>query len=152
MKSLLLLPLTVVLIACKTSATANNQQPSEQESFLVEAIQNTPYSAVVKHIRVDVLPSDQPDFTEQHIYYAQVLETFRGEELSTINYSMFVEEGEDTIIDQNPVIVTLCKDDEGFYWPGTGAQFEGTTALISLAKKHSVRKTESNQTHFSHCN
>ncbi|MFC3152258.1 hypothetical protein ACFOEK_14580 [Litoribrevibacter euphylliae] len=151
MKSLLLLSLTLFLIACKTSATANNQEYSEQESFLIEAIQNTSYSAVIKHTRVEVIPSNDQDFPEQHIYYAKVIETLNGKELTTLSYSMFVEEGEDAVIDQSPIIVTLCKNGEGFYWPGTGAQFESTPALINLAKKN-VTRVKSHPEQGSHCN
>ena len=149
MRTILLLTLTTFLIACNSTISAKEPHLTEQESFLIESVQNTPYSAVIKHLDVKVIPSDYPkEF--QHVYNAKVLKTLKGETLETISYSMLVETEEEPVLEKNPILITLCKDQEGYYWPGTGAQFQNTRSHLELAEKAAALVYDSTK-QYSHC-
>ncbi|EGQ8024392.1 hypothetical protein [Vibrio vulnificus] len=122
----------------------------EQKDFLSTAILGTPYSAVVKHTDVKVLNSNALEFDTKHVYTAEVINTIRGHEQGAITYTMFVEYGEDAVLDTSPVIITLCVDDSGYYWPGVGAQFYVSEPLVQYAEKI-VKSVDINQSYFSHC-
>jgi hypothetical protein len=111
--------------------------PDEGESLLLEnlanALRDTPFSAVVQHLRVDVVPlgSDEVKF----VYQVRVLENIRGPKLKKLTYYSIAEKGEDPNSATEPVILTLCKDKEGYYWPGTGAQFPRTKNTSAVVDK-----------------
>lgn len=116
----------------------------EEKPALIQALENaisdTPYSALIQHISVDVI--SVPDFNpnddyveEKHIYHAKVLGTYRGQKLKNINYTMFVEKGEAAFINKEPFVVILCVNNEGFYWPGTGSSFPATDEILKAAKR-----------------
>jgi len=151
MKKWLFIPIRIMLVACQTSTvkSANAELVDSQKQFLSEAVLKTPYSAVVKHTRVEVVELPEDKFSRKHIFYADVIETIRGQELQSISYTMLVERGEDAILDTEPVIITLCKGD-GYYWPGTGAQFSANKSLLKVANQN-VKTVDSNQVYFSDC-
>ncbi len=115
------------------------------------AITGTPYSALVIHTKVEITAlsarSKNPKKTdpkkaavadsdeERHVYYARVLETFKGKAYSTIRYEMTVEKGEGATLDSKPQLLTLCQGPRGFYWPGTGANFPADTDFITEARR-----------------
>lgn len=152
MRMYVFLSACAVLIACQASAVSrlSQEQLAGQRAFLSEAIVATPYSAVVKHTRVEVIDMADGEFSSKHIFYADVIETIRGEERSNVHYTMFVEHDEEVILDNAPVILTLCIDDGEYYWPGVGAQFHVNQPLIQLAKSSALR-TDTSQSHFEHC-
>ena len=95
---------------------------------LIASIENTPYLALVEHIDVKVIQRLDIDTTDDYseetqVYTVKVLKTFRGEKLSNLEYRMIVETGESVNLPKEPVIIALCKNEEGFYWPGVGSQF-----------------------------
>jgi hypothetical protein len=100
---------------------------------LANALRDTPFSAVVQRLRVDVIPleSDEVKF----VYQVRVIESIRGPKLKKLTYYSFAEKGEDPNSTTEPVILTLCNDHEGFYWPGTGAQFALTKDTRALVDK-----------------
>jgi hypothetical protein len=66
------------------------------------------------------LESDEVKF----VYQVRVIENIRGPKLKKLTYYSIAEKGEDpSSTTPERVILTLCKNHEGFYWPGTGAQF-----------------------------
>lgn len=97
------------------------------------ALRDTPFSAVVQHLRVDVVPlgSDEVKF----VYQVRVLENIRGPKLKNLTYYSVAEQGEDPGLTKEPVILTLCKGKEGYYWPGTGAEFPQTQGARALVEK-----------------
>jgi hypothetical protein len=121
--------------------------------FLGRAVAGTPYSALVVHTKVKVVPipdrstkskkaiAEEPGVAEdpgeeRHVYYARVLETFKGKAYATIRYEMVVEKGEETSLNPKPQVLTLCKERGNFYWPGVGASFPGDDAeVISVARR-----------------
>jgi len=135
----------ILLLACQTSTVTNlsKDEIDSQKQFLSQAVMETPYSAVVKHTRVEVVELPEDKFNSKHIFYADVIDTIRGQVLENISYTMLVERGEEAILDIEPVIITLCKDD-GYYWPGTGAQFSANKLLLKIAKQN-VKTTDTNQ-------
>jgi hypothetical protein len=120
-----------------TPASVSEPSPDEGESLLLEnlanALRDTPFSAVVQHLRVDVVPlgSDEVKF----VYQVRVLENIRGPKLKKLTYYSIAEKGEDPNSATEPVILTLCKDKEGYYWPGTGAQFPRTKNTSAVVDK-----------------
>ncbi len=70
----------------------------EELTFIMQTmkdvISTTPYSALILHTGVDVISVLDDKSVEKHIYHARVLETYRGQELENISYTMFVEKGD----------------------------------------------------------
>ncbi len=140
-------------------STASDEAASRASmlEFLERAVAGTPYSALVVHYKVEIVPLPNPsakakktepkkavgkgrgedlEEEERHIYYARVLETFKGKAYTTIRYEMVVEKGEDNSLNSKPQVLTLCKEPSGFYWPGVGASFPGDDAeVISVARR-----------------
>ncbi len=152
MKNYVFLPIYASLIACQSFASESGDQErlSMQKEFLLEAIESTPYSAVIKHTGVEVFDVADNKFASKHVYSADVIETIRGEKRSNIRYAMLVEHGEEATMDSYPVIISLCKRNGDYYWPGVGAQFGVNELLVKLAEDH-ASKVDNQQSHFAHC-
>jgi hypothetical protein len=109
------------------SAIAQSVVSSELNGF-IQAIENVHYLAKIKFTKVEVTVQD--DGLEKQVYFADVLDTYKGESHKNINYEMLVEQGEDVIFNSTPVYVALCLDSAGnYYWPGTGSEFKPSTVI-----------------------
>jgi hypothetical protein len=114
-------------VAAENMVTATSMTDIELNGFK-EAIKHVHYLAKVKLIKVEIISED--DETDKHIYSADVIETYRGTAQKQISYEMFVEKGEEALVDNTPVYIVLCKDNQGtYYWPGTGSQFSSSDAI-----------------------
>lgn len=114
-------------VAAENIVTATNETDMELNGFK-EAIKHVHYLAKVKLTNVEIISED--DETDKHIFSANVIETYRGTVQKQINYEMFVEKGEEALVDNIPVYIALCKDNHGtYYWPGTGSQFSSSDAI-----------------------
>lgn len=125
----------------------NQAQIEAISPYLLSAVAETPYSAVIRHTDAKVIEGTDGS---QHLYYAEVTDTIRGEHRDRIHYAMSAEPDEALSLDDAEVLITLCINDDGFYWPGTGAQFPAHEQLIQRAKNH-VLSASTNQSHFSQC-
>ncbi|MCT7359937.1 hypothetical protein [Thalassolituus pacificus] len=125
----------------------NQAQIEAISPYLLSAVAETPYSAVIRHTEAKVIEGTDGS---QHLYYAEVTDTIRGEHRDRIHYVMSAEPDEALSLDDAEVLITLCINDDGFYWPGTGAQFPAHEQLIQRAKNH-VLNASTNQPHFSQC-
>ena len=159
-KIIIILILELLLFqACNVKHTDISDQ-SHQETFdmmkgLEFAIKEAPYCALIQYTGVNVVPfpDDEPEGTDQsippdvavaakdekQIYHARVLETFRGQHLEKISYVLICEKGEyasehASIVGKKSV-VTLCLDNEGFWYPGTGSKFPATEEIIKAARR-----------------
>lgn len=130
--------LIAVLMVLSNQACAN--QVNNQRDFLAQSILNTPFTAVVSHTQVIKLTSN-PDDGDVYVLNAEVLEPISGKAQKKISYRIFVEFGEDIILNKEPVIISLCEDNGDYYWPGVGAEFPATAELLKVA--HQVAKTKS---------
>ncbi|WP_444931649.1 hypothetical protein ACJJIF_07740 [Microbulbifer sp. SSSA002] len=119
---------------------ACSDHPNAQQEFLSESILNTPFTAVIQHTRVIKL-SSYPGVGDTYQLSADVLEAIKGVHQNQITYRLIVEVGEDVILDAKPVIISLCQDNGGYYWPGVGAEFPASKKLIKIA--HKVAKENS---------
>jgi hypothetical protein len=97
---------------------------------LKRAVRETPFSAVVQHLRVDVLPLSAEE--EKHVYQVRVIQRIRGVAPKRLSYFMVTERGERPSLSKEPVILTLCKNADGFYWPGVGAKFPKTDQTLAV--------------------
>jgi len=100
---------------------------------LTNALKDTPFSAVVQYVRKDVTPLEDDEV--KVTYQVRVLEPIRGPKLEKLSYFAIVEKGEDTSFEKRPVILTLCEGKQGYYWPGTGAEFPRTKSSRALVAK-----------------
>lgn len=125
----------------------NQAQIEAISPYLLSAVAETPYSAVIRHTDAKVIEGTDGS---QHLFYAEVINTIRGEHRDRIHYAMSAEPDEALSLDDAEVLITLCINDDGFYWPGTGAQFPAHEQLIQRAKNH-VLSASTNQSHFSQC-
>ena len=134
--------------AASVQNAASSQAPTDAREYYMEALERaiaeTPYTALIVHTRVDIHPLPPTTRSpaawdaatdERQVYYARVLQTFRGKPLAHIRYELVAERGEGAHIDSKPQIITLCSGPRGFYWPGTGAHFPVTDASLALARK-----------------
>lgn len=158
--------ITLLLLAvCFTSAcNADTEQgisvPESdvldyQTGAIGESVVNTPYSALIRVTSVDIthLPDEDKsdEYSEQKFtYHADVIETYRGESKKSITYVMYAEGAEQPGSHEKPFIITLCHDDEGFYWPGVGSEFLAHSKLKVLAKK-AAKKADKKQVEFFLC-
>lgn len=149
-RGLITLSTALSLFACDKNAPINAaasfasveqkiQISPELTEGLASAIRGTPYVALVQlkeHTRIqlnDDLSEESP--TDSRIdYLADVLETLRGEPHKQITFYQIVEAGEEPMAMQTPFIISLCHDDTGYYWPGTGSSFPYSEETLSLAK------------------
>jgi len=149
----------IFFISACTGYTQQNavseNQFSLQSEALVEAVANTPYSALIRITSVetiDLSATDKSDdyYDQKIICHADVVETYRGKAKKNIFFTMYTEKGEELDFPQTPFIITLCKSNEEFYWPGVGAVFSADTRLINLAKKI-AKKADKTQLIFEDC-
>lgn len=138
-----------------------NETASSMKESLERAVAQTPYSALVIHTRVDIEPlrpkkgasMDPDEYTEERtVYYARVLETFRGKAVQQVRYEMWGERGEAVVIDSKPQILTLCSGSRGLYWPGTGASFPADQELLVLARRAGREAAAGSSRKFVQCN
>tara|TARA_R110002050_G_scaffold207481_1_gene343587 strand:+ start:384 stop:863 length:480 start_codon:yes stop_codon:yes gene_type:complete len=114
-------------MAAEKVISATNMTDIELNGFK-EAIKHVHYLAKVKLTNVEIFSEDNE--TDKHIFSANVIETYRGTVQKQISYEMFVEKGEEAIVEKTPVYIALCKDNHGtYYWPGTGSQFSLSEAI-----------------------
>lgn len=115
---------------------------------LQTAVEETPYSAVV------VLTGfEEPEKDGGDNYYkvqAKVLDGVRGHITTNITFDMYTEVGDSPKIGIDPIIITLCHDEQGYYWPGTGSEFKATQEQILLAKE-AAKNLSDKQRVFAHC-
>lgn len=135
--------------------TQSHTHDNPQQHFMLEAVANTPYFALVRHtgVRVEPLPDSDPsdDFAEEkQIYSADVLTVFRGPTTATITYFMVAESGEETSVNSEPFLLSLCAAEEGLYWPGTGASFPATEENIALVRAAMATLPDA-QSSYTHC-
>jgi hypothetical protein len=133
----------------------------DEREFLRRAITDSPYSALVVHTKVEILPMSAKNrpkepvdvaTEESHIYHARVLKTFRGVVHARIRYEMVVEVGEGAGISSRPAIVTLCRDALGrYWWPGPGATLEGKPTNVADATRLGKQLASSKASSFSDC-
>lgn len=115
---------------------------------LQTAVEETPYSAVV------VLTGfEGPEKDGEDNYYkvkAKVLDGVRGHITTNITFDMYTEVGDSPKIGIDPIIITLCHDEQGYYWPGTGSEFKATQEQTLLAKE-GAKNLSDKQRVFAHC-
>ena len=143
--------LIAILSLCSLSCAGHSSEGHRSQgiaSYLTNAIQNTPYSALVEKASVRFVGEVSEDYWE-YVIVANMLEIYRGEKSTdVISYSMIVPKEESINMASKPVIITLCKSDGELYWPGVGAEFPASDQLIDTAKKI---KSKPNQRAFSDC-
>jgi hypothetical protein len=132
----------VSLFAC---ASLDNAPTSE---VLIEAIGETPYSAVV--ILTGFEGPEQDGLDNYYKVQAKVLDGIRGHITSKITFNMYTEVGDTPKIGIDPIIITLCHDEQGYYWPGTGSEFTITQEQVLIAKE-AAKNLPDGQIVFAHC-
>lgn len=116
------------------NAPATKLSPELQEG-LAYAISATPYTALVRlKSHTQKIDADGHPQEIRIDYIADVLETIRGATYEQISFYQIIEEGEEPIAMQAPVIITLCHDASGYFWPGTGSIFPNSEQVIQFAK------------------
>lgn len=141
--------LVLFLGAMINQACAN--QANVRQEFLTESVLSTSFTAVVSHKKVTKLSSNANDGDEYELS-VEVINPISGKEQKVINYRMFVEPGEEVVLNQDPVIIFLCESKGQYYWPGVGAEFPATEAFIKTAGKAAKMKASQSPTELdSHC-
>ncbi|MEH6814533.1 MAG: hypothetical protein V7677_18515 [Motiliproteus sp.] len=149
MKVFVIMLFLFAVSACQADVESGSQLKVELQ-HINNAVSNTPYSALIKHLSVDAKAVDDDDSIVLHVFHAKVIETYRGDHHESISYQMVVEKDETIGIDEQPFIVTLCQSVNGYYWPGTGAAFSNKVQLINSVKI-AVKNLARQQTNFSDC-
>lgn len=112
---------------------------------LPKFMHGTHYCALLQEqsVSVEAVPSGDPQ-TKILRVESKVIETFKGEELSTIRYMSVVDVGDSiSALKKEPVIQCLCKNREGYSWPGVGSTYSASHALLRIARfyKRGVRNS-----------
>ncbi|MDK9777797.1 MULTISPECIES: hypothetical protein [unclassified Vibrio] len=115
---------------------------------LQTAVEETPYSAVVVLTGFEGPEKDGGD--NYYKVQAKVLDGVRGHITTNITFGMYTEIGDSPTIGIDPIIITLCHDEQGYYWPGTGAEFTVTQEQVLIAKEAAKNLTDG-QIVFAHC-
>jgi len=115
---------------------------------LQTAVKETPYSAVVVLTGFEGPEKDGGD--NYYKVQAKVLDGVRGHITTNITFGMYTEIGDSPTIGIDPIIITLCHDEQGYYWPGTGSEFKATQEQILLAKE-AAKNLFDKQRVFAHC-
>ncbi|MFV8457845.1 hypothetical protein ACNO5M_22485 [Vibrio owensii] len=115
---------------------------------LQTAVEETPYSAVVLLTGFEGPEQDGGD--NYYKVQAKVLNGIRGHITSKITFDMYTEVGDPPKIGIDPILITLCHDEQGYYWPGTGSEFKATQEQILLAKE-AAKNLPDKQRVFAHC-
>ena len=115
---------------------------------LQTAVEETPYSAVVVLTGFEGPEKDGGD--NYYKVQAKVLDGVRGHITTNITFGMYTEVGDTPKVGIDPIIITLCHDERGYYWPGTGSEFKATQEQILLAKE-AAKKLSDKQRVFAHC-
>ncbi|XQW83461.1 hypothetical protein ACOYR1_09865 [Thalassotalea piscium] len=125
----------LLLFSCfSCTSTAENTSDMELNGFK-EAIKHVHYLAKVSIVNVDIIHEDED--TDKQTYSAQVLATYRGKAQKNINFEMYVERGEEAMVNKTPIYIALCMDNNGsYYWPGTGSQFSTSEAINTWLTKN----------------
>ncbi|WP_244142891.1 hypothetical protein [Vibrio sp. B1ASS3] len=115
---------------------------------LQTAVEETPYSAVVVLTGFEGPEKDGGD--NYYKVQAKVLDGVRGHITTNITFGMYTEIGDSPKIGIDPIIITLCHDEQGYYWPGTGSEFKATQEQTLLAKE-GAKNLSDKQRVFAHC-
>ena len=115
---------------------------------LQTAVEETPYSAVVLLTGFEGPEQDGGD--NYYKVQAKVLNGIRGHITSKITFDMYTEVGDTPKIGVDPIVITLCHDEQGYYWPGTGSEFTVTQEQVLIAKE-AAKKLSDKQRVFAHC-
>lgn len=149
-KTMLIIKILVVFLGAMINQACANQANAQQE-FLTESVLSTPFTAVVSHKNVTKLSSDENNGDEYELS-AEVINLISGKAQKIINYRMFVGFGEEVLLNQAPVIISLCEIKGRYYWPGVGAEFPATQAFIKVARKAAKMKSSQSPSILnSHC-
>ncbi|MGR5277421.1 hypothetical protein ACPV5J_12120 [Vibrio rotiferianus] len=115
---------------------------------LQTAVEETPYSAVVVLTGFEGSGKDGGD--NYYKVQAKVLDGVRGHITTNITFDMYTEVGDSPKIGIDPIIITLCHDEQGYYWPGTGSEFKATQEQVLIAKE-AAKNLSDEQIVFAHC-
>jgi len=128
---------------------------SPMEQALASAVRQTPYAGLIQntHAQAEALPDEDPqdDYALQRwSITARVLQTYRGPQDSTIQYTVDTEKGEEPGLGDEPFIIVLCQSQGRYYWPGVGYNFSAGEREKSLVKKV-AGQVDANQQEFAEC-
>ncbi|MCS6258222.1 hypothetical protein G3479_02920 [Shewanella baltica] len=96
---------------CDQAIAGNSLSQAQIEAispYLLSAVAETPYFAVIRHTDAKVIEGTDGS---QHIFYAEVTDTIRGEHRDRIHYAMSAEPDEALSLDDAEVLITLCIND-----------------------------------------
>lgn len=138
-KTVLIIKILVVFLGAIINQACANQADPQQE-FLTESVLGTSFTAVVSHKKVTKLSSDETNGDEYELS-AEVINQISGKEKKLISYHMSVGFGEEVLLNQAPVIISLCESKGQYYWPGIGAEFPAIQVFIKTASEAAKMKS-----------
>ncbi|MFL1403861.1 hypothetical protein ACJO2E_00725 [Marinobacter sp. M1N3S26] len=152
---ILLLVISMAFVsACQASGpkqAGSGGQSDFISEALVDAVEQTHFSAVVRHVSAERRAPGASDSGPVFLHRVEVREVFRGPEVESLTYALYAEPGESSASSSGWVIITLCRgSDEGYEWPGTGAIFPATEELVEIARK-AARNAGPDQQAFNQC-
>lgn len=148
----------ILMSSCGFSTAENDGDagvPSEMEQVLADAVRGTPYAALIQNTatQAEPLPDEDPedDYALQRwTITARVLETYRGAQKATVQYTVDTEKNEELGLGDEPFIIVLCQSANGLYWPGVGYNFPAGEHEKALVRKV-AEQVDATQAEFSEC-
>jgi hypothetical protein len=110
---------------------------------MLYVMKNTSYCALIKDQNVSVISlADNPEY-EKYLYSAKVLETFKGENLTTLKYEYVVEAHGTPDVGNDPYITCLCKNDNGYYVPDIiRFDYDASNAYLEQARNADLQNNK----------
>lgn len=100
---------------------------------LSHSILETPYSAVLMPLNYT-----QQESSDRHesivIVEAKVITPIRGALSNTLSFRAILEAGDSLGVLNKPILVSLCRQDNQFYFAGVGSAFAPTLEVIKYAQ------------------
>lgn len=152
-RTLLVVILALFSSACQASGSKGLDPGGPSgfaEEVLVDAIEQTHFSAVVRHVTTEREEHGAAATEQVFLHRVEVREVLRGPEVENLTYRLYAEPGETSATPSEWVIITLCEGEEGLEWPGTSAIFPATVELVDLARK-TAQDADPDQQTFNQC-
>lgn len=129
-------------LAWVSSAALGLEDKTFFRDLVSQNFKTTPYTALIINKSFEPVNDIRTDlgFTGyvRYRFYADVLETYKGEALGQVTYTATYEAGIAPRIPGKPQLISLCHSDKGYYYPDNGYLLDATkdlkATLVELQK------------------
>lgn len=152
------LPFFLFLVLGSSSLPASEDKEFFR-NLVVENFNSTPYTALILNRSFEPVNDIRTDLGfsgyVRYRFYADVLQTYRGEPMGQLTYTITYEAGIAPKIIGKPELISLCQKNNNYFYPDNGyllkASSELKNVLEELSEKNRSQESEQAETVFSAC-